>query len=421
MTEDLRRVACLHYSAPPVVGGVESVILAHARLFVEAGYPTTVLAGNGEKEALPHAANFIRIRELDSQHPQVLALSHELEQGHVPPYFPVMVARLMKALAHSLRSVDYLIAHNIFTKHFNLPLTAALVRLLDQGLIKHCIAWCHDSSWTSPGSRARVHAGYPWDLLRRFHPQVRYVTVSRKRHRELVNLFGCAPEQIKVIYNGVDAKELLGLSDFGLTLIDRLNLLESDLNLIMPERVTRAKNLELALRVTAALKAGGIRPRLVVTGPPDPHDSESMAYFQSLLSLREQLGVKREVCFVFESGPTPRKPLTVEMPVVAELLRVSDGVLVPSHREGFGMPVLEAGLMGIPVFCADTVPAAEEIGGQDVVSFSVAAGAADVADLIMKRVRESPGLRLRRRIRQSFTWRSIFQREIMPLLDRGAA
>ena len=31
-------VAMLHYAAPPVVGGVEAVILAHAQTFVQAGY-----------------------------------------------------------------------------------------------------------------------------------------------------------------------------------------------------------------------------------------------------------------------------------------------------------------------------------------------------------------------------------------------
>jgi glycosyltransferase involved in cell wall biosynthesis len=266
-----------------------------------------------------------------------------------------------------------------------------------------------------------VYAGYPWDLLRTYRSELTYVTVSKERQRELANLFGCAPEQIRVIYNGVDPKELLGLSDFGLALIDRLDLWESDLNLIMPVRVTQAKNIELALRMVAALKQSGIRARLVITGPPDPHDRMSMEYFQSLLALRTQLGIREEVRFVYESGPVAAKPFTVEMPVVSELLRVSDALFMPSHREGFGMPVLEAGLAGLPVFCADTVPAAKEIGGQDVRMFPHNAEPAHVAELILKQVRENSVLRLRRRVRQRLTWRSIFRQQIMPLLDRGAS
>jgi glycosyltransferase involved in cell wall biosynthesis len=409
-------IALLHYSAPPVVGGVENVILAHARLFHDAGIPATVIAGKGEKSALPRATELILIPELDSQMPQITEMSQTLEQGLVPPAFEKMVDRIMEQLAPALRSIDVLIVHNVFTKHFNLPLTTALFRLLDDGTIRRCVAWCHDSTWTSPRSRIKVHPRYPWELLRTYRSDITYVTVSQERQRELSNLFGCAPEQIHVIYNGVDASELLALSAEGLTLIERLDLWHSDLNLILPVRVTRAKNLELALHVVAALKERGIRPRLVVTGPPDPHDPLNMEYFRSLLRLREQLGVIHETRFVYEAGPVPNEPYTVEMSTVAELLRASDALFMPSHQEGFGMPVLEAGLVGLPVFSTDRVPAANEIGGQDVIRFSPEADPGQVAELILKSLAHNSVMQLRRRVRQNLTWHGIFKRQILPLL-----
>lgn len=85
------------------------------------------------------------------------------------------------------------------------------------------------------------------------------------------------------------------------------------------------------------------------------------------------------------------------------------------------MPIMEAALAGIPVFCAETIPAANEIGRQDVVRFSPEANADRLAELILKWMEDSPVLRLRRRIRQNLTWRGIFQHDILPLLDRGAA
>jgi glycosyltransferase involved in cell wall biosynthesis len=315
--------------------------------------------------------------------------------------------------------MDVLIVHNVFTKHFNLPLTAALFRLLDQGTIRHCIAWCHDMTWTSPNSRSRVFPGYPWDLLRTRRSDITYVTVSQERQRDLAGLFGCAPEQIRVVYNGVDPAELFALSKTGQVLIDRLNLWDSDLNLLMPVRVTQAKNIELALRMVAVLKENGIALKLVVTGPPDPHDRANMEYFHGLLHLRKELKVDQQVHFVYESGQQSGEPFLIDMPVVAELLRVSDALFMPSHREGFGMPVLEAGLSGMPVFCADTVPAAKEIGGQDVIRFPPDAQPNQVADLILKWMENSSTLRLRRRVRQQLTWQSLFQHEILPLTARG--
>jgi glycosyltransferase involved in cell wall biosynthesis len=201
---------------------------------------------------------------------------------------------------------------------------------------------------------------------------------------------------------------LLGLSPGGRSLVDRLGLLDCDLVVLMPVRVTRAKNIEYALQVTAALKARGCRSKLVVTGPPDPHAVDSLDYFHSLQELRRRLKVEDEVRFVYESGADPAEPLLIDQRVVGDLFRVSDVMFMPSHREGFGMPILESGLTGLLVASTD-VPAAKEIGGEDVLQFDSRDDPAWVQD--------SPAYRLRRRVRQSYTWPAIFRRDIEPLLN----
>jgi glycosyltransferase involved in cell wall biosynthesis len=402
------------------VGGVEVVIQAHVQTFVQASYPVAVVAGRGEAEALPSGIGWIHLPEMDSQYEPVVQISAALEQGSVPPAFEEMVEHLMAKLEVALRDFDTVIVHNIFTKHFNLPLTTALDRLLDAGAIGHCIAWCHDFTWTSPSSSSKVHAGYPWDLLRTYRPDVTYVVVSERRQQVLAQLFGCPLEEVRVVYNGVDPNSLLGLSAEGADLVARLGLLEPDLLLLMPVRVTRAKNIECALRVVAALKARGCRPKLVLTGPPDPHDAKSMAYFESLQELRQQLGVEEEMRFVFESGLDPDEPLVIDTQVVGDLFRVADLMFMPSHREGFAMPVLEAGFVGIPVVCTD-VPAAVEIGGEDVMLFDEGEDPDHLAGRLLSWAEDSGVHRLRRRVRQRYTWSAIFERDIEPLLRKREA
>ena len=411
------KTAILHYSAPPVVGGVEAVIQAHVETFIQAGYPVAVVAGRGEAAALPAGVEWVSVPEMDSRYAPVTEIGASLERGEVPPAFESMVEQLMGKLEGVLRGFDTVIVHNVFTKHFNLPLTAALDRLLDARAIGHCIAWCHDFTWTSPSSGSKVHPGYPWDLLRTYRPDVTYVVVSKRRQETLAQLLGCPVEEIRVIYNGVDPSSLLGLTAEGADLVGRLELLEPDLVLLMPVRVTRAKNIEYALRVVAALKARDCRPKLVLTGPPDPHDAKSMAYFESLQALRRQLDVEEEMHFVFESGLDPEKPLIIDTQVVGDLFRVADLMFMPSHREGFAMPVLEAGLAGVPVVCTD-VPAAVEIGQEDVMLFDKAEDPADLADRILSWAEGSAVRRLRRRVRQSYTWHAIFERDIEPLLRK---
>jgi glycosyltransferase involved in cell wall biosynthesis len=170
--------------------------------------------------------------------------------------------------------------------------------------------------------------------------------------------------------------------------------------------------------LVAALKARDCRARLIVTGPPDPHDADSMAYYESLRALRQQLGVEDEMRFVFESGPDPSQGFIIDAEVVGDLFRVSDVMFMPSHREGFAMPVLEAGLVGVPVVTTE-VPAAVEIGGSDVIQFDKADDPDDLAARILTWAENSQVHRLRRRVSQDYTWQAIFERDIEPLLRRG--
>ncbi len=197
--------------------------------------------------------------------------------------------------------------------------------------------------------------------------------------------------------------------------MDRLELLDSDLILLMPVRVTQAKNIEYSLHLLAALQPACHKLRLILTGPPDPHDPASLEYYRSLLDLRARLGLVKEMHFVYESGPDPDQPYIISEALVGELLRLSDLVFMPSHREGFGMPVLEAGLAGIPVLSTD-IPSAREIGGQDVHIFSEDTPAEQLADQVLHLVDANPISRFRRRLRQEYSWESIFHRSIEPLL-----
>jgi glycosyltransferase involved in cell wall biosynthesis len=409
--------AILHYTAPPVIGGVEAVMDAHARIFLQMDYPVSIIAGKGSKDALPPGTGLEIIPALDTQDPQILAAGALLEQGQVPDNFQDLTGQISASLRPLVGQYDNIIAHNVFTKHFNLPLTAALFDLLDAGAIHNFIAWHHDFTWTSPRSGSKVHPGYPWDLLRTYRSDITHVTISAARQKELAGLYDCPPEEIHVIYNGVDPAELYGLTPEGWQLVQRLALLDADLIMLMPVRVTKAKNIEYALDVAAALKTAGVKVKLLLTGPPDPHDEKSMAYFRSLQQLRDDLGLHGAMHFIFESGPDPDQPYRIDLDLVGELYRVADLMFMPSHQEGFGMPVLEAGLLGLPVVASAAVPAAAEIGGADVLHFNLDESPQQLAQRLIAWTGDDKRLNLARRTRQNLTWPAIFRDQIEPLLQ----
>jgi len=415
----MKKTAILHYSAPPVIGGVESVVLAHVRLLVNAGIPVTVIAGAGDASSLPPGSEFIQVPLMDTNHPEILNAAVSLDQGQVPSDFAGLTQRLADDLRPIASGYDHLLVHNILTKHFNLPLTAALYQLMAEGSARRVTAWCHDLTWSSPTSRGKVFDAYPWNLLRTPVAGITYVAVSKQRQKETAETFGIPLEQVRVIYNGVEPDYILGISPETHALAVRLGLYAADLLLIMPVRVTRAKNIEYALELVAALKDSGNRVCLVVTGPPDPHDAVSMDYFEELRKKRHSMGLDADLRFVYEAGWPEGQPGMIGERTVYELLRLSDMMFMPSHHEGFGLPVLEAGLAGVPVVTS-AVPAAREIALEDAFVFSLTTPADLLADQLINWLEDNPQMQLRRRIRREFTWETIFDRDIRPLIE-GAA
>ncbi|MGE5265398.1 MAG: glycosyltransferase family 4 protein [Acidobacteriota bacterium] len=410
------RIAILHYSALPIIGGVEQVIAQHTRLFLNAGLPVTLVTGRGGSDDALAGAQVVVIPELDSECPANLHVADGLSWGMLLREFRDLQTRIERALLPVCAEADLLIVHNAFNFHFNLPLTTVLHHLLDQGSIRRMVAWAHDiSRYVNPMSGASLRFGFPWDLLRTYRRDTAYVAVSHQRQRVLAQVLRCSEELIRVIPNGTDPDTLLGLGAMTRHLVDEFQLLQADLILLMPIRITRAKNIKRALEIVAEIKKLGLRPKLIVTGPPDPHTADGQAYLHELMALRHELNLPPDVIFLSEGTSKFPGPLTVGASVVAELYRTCDAVLMTSDREGFGLPIIEGGLIGKPVFTTEA-PALEELDANTVYKIGRDEASAHVAARIREWARQDGTHRLRCHIRQDLTWPAIFQRSIQPLL-----
>ncbi|HSF83540.1 MAG TPA: glycosyltransferase [Anaerolineales bacterium] len=409
MMKTPKQVGLLHYAAPPIVGGVESVLGHQARLMADAGHQVRILAGRGSQ--VDGRVPFVRMPLADSRHPEILALKPELSAGHIPDRFDLITEKLYRALLERTEGLDYLIAHNVCSLNKNMPLTAALRQLSGQVGSPRLILWHHDLAWTTPRYRSELHEGYPWILLREDWPGVIQVVVSEPRQRELADLLQLPLERIRVIPNGLDSTGFLKLEDQTRTLIQKLDLLNGEPLLLLPVRITPRKNIELALRVLAGLLADYPAARLVVTGPLGPHNPANVEYFERLDSLRTELGVGKCAHFLAEMVDD-----YLPDAVIADFYRLADALFMPSREEGFGIPLLEAGLSGLPVFCAD-IPPLRDLGGAWASYFSPEGDPGNIAALVKARLSQDPTFHLRVRVRKKYTWGGIFHQHIAPLLD----
>lgn len=408
-------IALLHYSVPPIVGGVESVIAHHARLMSADGHSVRLIAARGESLPTGGGANeqipLTVIPLADSLQPRVAEVKEQLDRGEATGDFESLRDELAKQLQTALFGVDILIAHNVCSLNKNLALTAALHQLRASGKLPRLILWHHDLAWATPRYLPELHDGYPWDLLRTDWGATTQVVVSELRRSELAGLMKIDSDSIHVVPNGVDAARFYKLEAQSKRLFEQTHLLDAAPILLLPVRVTPRKNIELALHTLAELKKQFPNAALVVTGPLGPHNASNRHYFELLSNLRAQLGLQGSAHFLAELVDS-----FLPDEVIADFYRVADALFLPSREEGFGIPLIEAAFSHLPAFCAD-IPPLRALGLEDAYFFSPDEDPARITDMVAEYFRSSPTGRLSMRARASFRWEAVYRQQIAPMLD----
>jgi glycosyltransferase involved in cell wall biosynthesis len=101
-----------------------------------------------------------------------------------------------------------------------------------------------------------------------------------------------------------------------------------------------------------------------------------------------------------------------------DLFLLADVLLFPSEREGFGIPLLEAGLARLPIFCADLPPLRESARthahyfAPDETAPAIAARLADFCA-------HDSAYQLKQRTLREYAWERIFRERIEPLVRGG--
>ena len=399
-------VAILHYSCPPIIGGVEFIMEAHAREFVEAGFKVKLIVGKGG--SVDPDATTVVIPEIVSGGGPLSKVLLALDRGEVPNSFEAAVKRTEKKLVAALRGVDICMMHNVMTMHFNMVLTAALTNIMKRSRSTRFIAWTHDLTFVDPVYEPHQHRRYPWSLLLQPQPGCDYCAISGQRQSEMHRLFRIPPARMPVIPDGISIPKYLCLTKKATRLFYEERLSTIDIVAITPARILRRKNLGVGMEVVAALKKRGKSVRWLITGAPDAHNPESMKYYRMLVSLRRKLKVQKEVIFLSD-----RFEESISHEDLCALYRLSDLLLFPSDREGFGLPVLEAGLAGLVVVISD-IPALREIAKRDAVYIRLGDSASAVAKNIIAAIKKRPELLFRKKVVKTYAWEVVFEDRILP-------
>ncbi|MBM3125835.1 MAG: glycosyltransferase family 4 protein, partial [Chloroflexi bacterium] len=88
------KIVLLHYTIPPVVGGVERVIFHHARLMAADGHSIRLIAGRGR--AVSEDIPMIHVPLADSRHERVAHVKAQLDLGEVTQDFELLHQELVE-------------------------------------------------------------------------------------------------------------------------------------------------------------------------------------------------------------------------------------------------------------------------------------------------------------------------------------
>jgi len=411
----LKKVAFIHYSSPPLIGGVEFVLQAQTEILLKHGYRVKVIVGKGEP--FHPDIEFTLIPEIYSLHPENVAVREALIKGERAPLIPFK-ERLEGKVKEAIEDSQAIIIHNCLTMPFNPALTWALHSLAEREE-KKFIAWVHDSPFFDPSYKPFLDSinteEHPWNLLKKYSPCFVYVVISSLRRKQLAELLKISPQRIRVIPNGVDIGRFLGLSEEALEIYEKFKLYQADLIGLFPARLIKRKNLEMAIEIFSHLNRKGKKSLLIVTGPFDPHRAGE-EYFLQLKELARKNKVEKEIIFLCELPTPDGKPFHVGMHLLRDLYLLSDFLILTSYQEGFGIPLLEAGLVKIPIFSTDIQPL-PEVGGKEVFYFHLKDPPEKVAEMIIEVTERDLRIKMFKKILRNYTWDLIFQNHLHPLLS----
>ena len=182
------------------------------------------------------------------------------------------------------------------------------------------------------------------------------VTVSEHSRRDIIELLGVAPDRVTNTYQAVDLPAALRNKPVDLV----RNEIAGTFGLTFGEyflffgAIEPKKNIG---RLIEAYLASGVKGPLVIVGKKAwKSEGELRLLFNDHIQYLQSEGpytFTRHRVMQLEYAP---------FPLLVSLIRGARGVLFPSLYEGFGLPVLEAMLLGAPVMTSNTSSLPELVG-----------------------------------------------------------
>jgi glycosyltransferase involved in cell wall biosynthesis len=91
---------------------------------------------------------------------------------------------------------------------------------------------------------------------------------------------------------------------------------------------------------------------------------------------------------------------------------------MPSKQEGFGIPLLEAGMLKLPIACSD-IESFKSIAGKDAFYFSLKDNPKEIAENVLEYLGQLVPHRMYRKVFCNYLWDNIYNDLLKPFLEKN--
>ncbi len=185
---------------------------------------------------------------------------------------------------------------------------------------------------------------------------------------------------------------------------------------LIPVRIAERKNIEFAIKFAKeARDKFKVKFFFIITGALHLQNPETIHYFKYLKKLIQQDDLTDNFCFLYQFGLSTGEQFDIYKLNIRDLYIISDFLFLPSKGEGFGLPIIEAGFMRIPIFVSE-LPVFKEVGNGFINTFNLDDDINITVSKTLNYLNRNRATIFHKHILKNFSLEAIVQNKIIDLL-----
>lgn len=270
-----------------------------------------------------------------------------------PAHWQDDAKKVTQALVEQAKDIDVLLTHDIIFIDTYLPYN---IGLREARLGCKQFHWVHSAPSPRPVLENNPHAN-----RYALPPNSKLVYLNHDKQVALAEMYGVFPEQVRVIHNSRDPRLFWDLDNVTSTIIDKTNLLQSDVISVYPvstPRMVDGKQIDVVIKIHEALRKLGLKTTLIV---PNAHANGANEIREVSYRHNQNVFFTSMLGKDFEQG--------VPSSVVSNLFRLANVFVFPSVSENCSLVLLEAMMAGNLLVLNKDCSGLSEFAGNNALYF----------------------------------------------------